>query len=558
MTKLGELLVRRGKLSPADLSRALEAQNHMPGERLGRILVRLGLCAEVDVAEALAEQLQVSLVRADRFPSAPPELGSLNPNFLHKHALLPLGDVSSDVLFVTSEPNSPLVQQALRLALHQEPQLALGLETEILATLEAWFQEENAEEPEADFQGAAESNRSNELIEHLKDLASEAPVIRWVNQIFAQAVEAGASDIHLEPFEDTFCVRARIDGVLQKIAEPPLELAAAIVSRVKLLAHLDIAERRLPQDGRMSQKIQGRRIDVRVSTVPTRHGESVVLRLLERDESLLQLEAQGFEPDILATVKALLTEPHGIFLLTGPTGSGKTTTLYAALRSLDTERLKILTVEDPVEYELPGVNQVQVQEAIGLTFASALRAFLRQDPDVIMVGEMRDAETAQIAVQAALTGHLVLSTLHTNTAAGAAVRLHDLGVERYLITSSVIGVLAQRLVRTLCARCKTPLPLAQAQEAERVLGESIPPGATLFAANGCPECRFTGYKGRIAIHELLTMTPAVKRVILAGGDSDEIDAAATSKRSLLQDGARKVFRGVTTVEEVLRVAHGED
>lgn len=558
MTKLGELLVRRGKLSPADLSRALEAQNHMPGERLGRILVRLGLCAEADVAEALAEQLELPLVRADRFPSAPPDLGSLNPHFLLKYALLPLGDVDSDVRIVASEPNSPVVQQALRLALHREPQLALGLESEILAALETWFQEENSEESEADFLDGEEANRSNELVEHLKDLASEAPVIRWVNQIFAQAVEAGASDIHLEPFEDAFCVRARIDGVLQKIAEPPLELAAAIVSRVKLLAHLDIAERRLPQDGRISQKIQGRRIDVRVSTVPTRYGESVVLRLLERKESLLQLEAQGFESDILAAVKALLAEPHGIFLLTGPTGSGKTTTLYAALRSLDTERLKVLTVEDPVEYELPGVNQVQVQEAIGLTFASALRAFLRQDPDVIMVGEMRDAETAQIAVQAALTGHLVLSTLHTNTAAGAAVRLHDLGVERYLITSSVIGVLAQRLVRTLCSRCKTPLPLAQAQEVERLLGEPIPPGATLFAAKGCPECRYTGYKGRMAIHELLTMTPTVKRVILAGGDSDEIDKAATGKRSLLQDGARKVFRGLTTVEEVLRVAHGED
>jgi len=559
MKRIGELLVERGKLSPADLARALEAQRHMPGQRFGQIVVRLGLCAEGDVAEALAEQLGLRLVRSAEFPVNRPNLGPINPAFLQSHAILPLGDVIAGTTFVAATPNDPAIQRALRLALGAEPLLALGLESEITAKLDAWFREEEFSSEE----GQAETfevttGTTQELVEHLRDLASEAPVIRWVNQIFAQAVEAGASDIHLEPFEDRFLVRCRIDGVLQLLAEPPLDLAPAIISRVKLLAHLDIAERRLPQDGRMSQKIQGRRIDVRVSTVPTRHGESVVLRLLERDESLLSLDALGFEPDVLAEVKALLNEPHGIFLLTGPTGSGKTTTLYAALNALDAGRLKILTVEDPVEYELFGINQVQVHEGIGLTFAAALRSFLRQDPDVIMVGEMRDAETAQIAVQAALTGHLVLSTLHTNTAAGAAIRLHDLGVERYLITSAVIGVMAQRLVRTLCPRCKTPVPEGEHEAIAQLLGVAIPDGATLFAPVGCPECRHTGYRGRMAIHELLLFTPQVKRVILAGGDSDAIDAAAREKRSLLHDGALKVYRGLTTAAEVLRVAHGED
>jgi len=552
--RLGELLLARGKLTPADLERALEAQQQLGG-LLGQVLVRLGLVAELDVAQALAEQLGVELVRREAFPAEAPSLGRLNPSFLIANRVLPLGPVEETDRFVAAVPQDARLAHALRLALGRPVQLCLGLESEIEATLEAWFL---APEEEGEPGGVGDGEAVSEFVEHLRDLASEAPVIQRVNQIFARAVELGASDIHIEPFEEAFVVRCRVDGVLRVIDEPPRELAPAIVSRIKLLSRLNIAERRLPQDGRMKTRVHGHELDVRVSTIPTAHGESVVMRLLERNLELLALDALGFEEDILAQVRVLLGMPHGIFLVTGPTGSGKTTTLYAALRALDATELKILTVEDPVEYQIPWINQVQVQPQIDLTFANVLRSFLRQDPDVIMVGEMRDGETAQIAVQAALTGHLVLSTLHTNTAAGAVVRLHDMGVERYLITSSVIGIMAQRLVRALCTACRAPVPPERQQAVANLLGLPLPADATLFEPVGCPVCRGSGYRGRRAIHELLVLDRAVKQAILAGADADAIDVAATGKRSLLQDGARKVFRGITSAEEVLRVARAQD
>ncbi|MBP6998984.1 MAG: Flp pilus assembly complex ATPase component TadA [Tepidiphilus sp.] len=552
--RLGERLVACGKLTPADLERALEAQQQLGG-MLGQVLVRLGLVAELDVAQVLAEQLGVELVRREAFPATAPALGRLNPSFLIANRVLPLGPVEETERFAAAVPQDTRLAHALRLALGRPVRLCLGLESEIEATLEAWFL---APEEEGETGGVGDGEAVSEFVEHLRDLASEAPVIQRVNQLFARAVELGASDIHIEPFEDAFVVRCRVDGVLRVIDEPPRELAPAIVSRIKLLSRLNIAERRLPQDGRMKIRVHGHELDVRVSTVPTAHGESVVMRLLERNLALLALDALGFEEDILAQVRALLGMPHGIFLVTGPTGSGKTTTLYAALRALDATELKILTVEDPVEYQIPWINQVQVQPQIDLTFANVLRSFLRQDPDVIMVGEMRDGETAQIAVQAALTGHLVLSTLHTNTAAGAVVRLHDMGVERYLITSSVIGIMAQRLVRALCPACRAPVPPERRQAVAEVLGLPLPGDATLFEPVGCPACRGSGYRGRRAIHELLVFDRAVKQAILAGADADAIDAAAVGKRSLLQDGARKVFRGITSAEEVLRVARAQD
>jgi general secretion pathway protein E len=552
--RLGELLIARGKLTPADLERALEAQQQLGG-LIGQVLVRLGLVAEPDVAQTLAEQLGVELVRRDAFPAEAPALGRLNPSFLIANRVLPLGPVEETERFAAAMPQDTRLAHALRLALGRPVRLCLGLESEIEATLESWFL---APAQEGESGGVEDGEAVSEFVEHLRDLASEAPVIQRVNQLFALAVDLGASDIHIEPFEDAFVVRCRVDGVLRVIDEPPRELAPAIISRIKLLSRLNIAERRLPQDGRMKIRVHGHELDVRVSTVPTAHGESVVMRLLERNLALLSLDALGFEEDILAQVRALLGMPHGIFLVTGPTGSGKTTTLYAALRALDATELKILTVEDPVEYQIPWINQVQVQTQIDLTFANVLRSFLRQDPDVIMVGEMRDGETAQIAVQAALTGHLVLSTLHTNTAAGAVVRLHDMGVERYLITSSVIGIMAQRLVRALCPACRAPVPPERQRAVAEALGLPLPPDATLFEPVGCPACRGSGYRGRRAIHELLLLDRAVKQAVLAGADADAIDAAAVGKRSLLQDGARKVFRGITSAEEVLRVARAQD
>ena len=389
-------------------------------------------------------------------------------------------------------------------------------------------------------------------------MASEAPIIQRVSQILSNAVNAKASDIHIETYEEKSVVRIRVDGEIFPIDEIDNKDAPAVVSRIKILSQLDIAERRLPQDGRTKIRVHGKEMDVRVSTVPTAFGESVVLRLLEKNFDLLSLESLNFTPPTLQAMRKLLAVPHGIFLVTGPTGSGKSTTLYASMQELEGQNLKILTVEDPVEYRLQWLNQVQVQPQIGLTFAKVLRSFLRQDPDVIMIGEMRDGETAEIAVQAALTGHLVLSTLHTNSAMGAIVRLINMGVEPYLITASVVGVLAQRLVRQLCRECKTPMAPEQARLAASSLGEQLGDGIALYKPVGCSHCRGTGYRGRVALHELLMLTDAVKKGVLEKGSSISGVDDAYVGGNLLHDGATKVFQGLTTAEEVLRVARQND
>jgi general secretion pathway protein E len=554
--KLGELLLAQGKLSAADLERALEVQRSV-GQRLGQLLIQLGIVSEVDVYAALADQMGIPLVRAEAFPVDRPDFGALNAAFLLSHRALPLADVRSDgppPSFVSSDPRDPLLINGLRIALGTVPNLCLGLESEILQRHTAWTQSDEAEQesPASGLTGTAE------LIEHLRDLASEAPIIRRVNEIIDKAVVLRASDIHIESYESRSLVRARVDGDLVVIDDIDAKEVPAVVSRIKILSQLDIAERRLPQDGRTKLRLRGKEIDVRVSTVPTMHGESVVMRLLERNEDMLSLERLNFRPDILAVLRRLLATPHGIFLVTGPTGSGKSTTLYAAMRELPGESLKILTVEDPVEYRLQWLNQVQVQPQIGLTFANVLRSFLRQDPDVIMIGEMRDGETAGIAVQAALTGHLVLSTLHTNSAAAAVVRLINMGIEPYLIAATVVGVLAQRLVRRLCDACKAPLPELAAARASQLLGIEPAAGQTIYGAVGCAVCRGTGYHGRLAIHELIELDEHGRKAILSKGDGLDARDVHHVGGSLLHDGAVKVLAGLTTVEEVLRVAQQND
>ena len=554
--RLGELLLRMHKLSAGDLERALEVQRSMGG-RLGKLFISLGLVSEPDVYTALAQQANLPLVRAPAFAQEPPQRMPLNTGFLLSHHLLPLEGAEDDHVsprFACADPADPELQDALRLVFGHVPPLAFGLESEITARLGDWYLREQAPD-EAETAAGLEAS---EFIEHLRDMASEAPVIQRVNQILAQAVAAKASDIHIETYEDKSVVRIRVDGEIFPIDEIDNKDAPAIVSRVKILSQLDIAERRLPQDGRTRIRVSGKEMDVRVSTVPTAFGESVVLRLLEKNLDLLSLERLHFSPPALQAWRDLLALPHGILLVTGPTGSGKSTTLYASLQQLEGQNLKILTVEDPVEYRLQWLNQVQVQPQIGLTFAQVLRSFLRQDPDVIMIGEMRDGETAEIAVQAALTGHLVLSTLHTNSAMGAIVRLINMGVEPYLITASVMGVLAQRLVRQLCADCKTPLSAPQAQTAASTLALPLPEGATLYRPVGCSACRNTGYRGRLAIHELLQMTDALKQQVLDRGSALDAVHGAYVAGNLLHDGATKVFSGLTTAEEVLRVARQND
>jgi general secretion pathway protein E len=554
--RLGEMLLADQKLSRNDLERALEVQRSMGG-RLGRLLISLGLVSEVDVYSALSRQAGLPLVRQDAFPKEKPETSRLNTSFLLANNLLPLGnaeDAESTPDFASVDPKSAALRDALRLVFGDVPRVFFGLESEISSQLNAWYVQESEPEGEA----VADQFEASEFIEHLRDMASEAPIIQRVSHILSQAVAAQASDIHIETYEEKSVVRIRVDGELYPIDEIDNKDAPAVVSRIKILSQLDIAERRMPQDGRTKLRVHGKEMDSRVSTIPTMFGESVVMRLLEKNFDLLSLESLHFTPPTLKTMRQLLSVPHGIFLVTGPTGSGKSTTLYASMQELEGENLKILTVEDPVEYRLQWLNQVQVQPQIGLTFAKVLRSFLRQDPDVIMIGEMRDGETAEIAVQAALTGHLVMSTLHTNSALGAIVRLINMGVEPYLITASVIGVLAQRLVRKLCEECKAPLLPDQAQAAAASLGMAMEEGQVIYRSVGCPACRGTGYRGRLAVHELLVMSEDVKKVVLERGSSLGGGDGAYAGGNLLQDGATKVFKGLTTAEEVLRVARQND
>ena len=551
--RIGELLVLAGKLSARDLDRALSAQQEM-GSMLGRVLVRLGLVSDSDVAQALSIQLGIPLVLADGFPDLMPEVEGLLPEFLQANAIYPLRLEDGELHVAMAVPQDAFVVKALHLATGCTIRPHLALEGDIEKALA-----EPVEEADDTDDGFGDGSDGGDFVEHLKDLASEAPVIRLVNTIIGRVIDLRASDIHLEPFDDGLHVRYRVDGVIHPGELVPPRLSAAVNSRVKLLAHLDIAERRLPQDGRIKTRIKGRELDLRVSTVPTVHGESVVMRVLDRASVRLELEKMGFEKDTLTRFNTLLARPHGILLVTGPTGSGKTTTLYAALAKIDAAAQKIITVEDPVEYQLEGINQIQVHSQINLTFANALRSILRQDPDIIMIGEMRDGETAQIAVQSALTGHLVLSTLHTNTAAGAVIRMQDMGVEPYLITSAVNGVLAQRLVRTLCQQCKEPYePGPEVRESSGLL-RLCAVDKPIYRAVGCVQCRQSGYRGRTGIHELLVLDEPMRRAIIEGRDANILNtiAAQSGMLSLYEDGLRKVVAGHTTLDELARVTQDQ-
>ncbi len=551
----GQLLVRAGKLGARDLERALAARREMGGT-LDAVLVSLGLVSEADAAQALADHLGLPLVPAEVFPQTPPEVPGAQSEFLRRHHVLPLRVSGRQLAVAMRAPYDAFVTKALHLSTGMTVRPAVGLGSEIDAALQRRSEEEAFEGSDL---MALDAGDAGDFVEHLRDLASEAPVIRHVNAIIARVIDLRASDIHLEPFEDGLHVRYRVDGVLLGGEVLPVQQGAAVSSRVKLLAHLDIAERRLPQDGRIKTRVKGRELDLRVSTLPTAWGESVVMRVLDRASVRLGLEDMGFSPDTLRSFRQLLERPHGILLVTGPTGSGKTTTLYAALAKLDSASQKIITVEDPVEYQLDGIVQVQVHAQINLTFASALRSILRQDPDIIMIGEMRDGETAQIAVQSSLTGHLVLSTLHTNTAASAVVRMQDMGVESYLITSTVNGVLAQRLVRRLCPHCRMP----QYPDAEALrrtgLGRFLPAGAPVYYAVGCDACRGSGYQGRCGIHELLVIDEEMRSAILRGSDAGSLHALAIKKgmHTLYDDGLRKVAVGITSLDEVLRVTQDQ-
>jgi general secretion pathway protein E len=554
---LGLALVKAGRLSEADYQRVLRMQAGQPeGPALATLLNRLGLVSEQDIAQQLAQLLDLPLVAAGDFPALPLLAERLSYRFLKECRALPLEFSDGELLVAMADPQDTFVLGALRLASGYQivPRVALG--AEIDAAIERMHGQGQSQMGDILARVDAAEQESVEDVEQLRDRASEAPVIRLVNLIIQHAVELRASDIHVEPFESRLKVRYRVDGVLQETEAPPVQLSPAVISRIKLMARLNIAERRLPQDGRIEMRIQGNDLDIRVSTVPTMHGESVVLRLLNRESVVLDFAALGFSAQPEQRLQSVLHIPHGVLLVTGPTGSGKTTTLYTALNSLNTSESKLITVEDPVEYQLEGVNQIQVKPAIGLTFATALRSIVRQDPDVIMVGEMRDLETARICIQSALTGHLVLSTLHTNDAPSSITRLLEMGVEDYLLTSTLNAVLAQRLVRKLCSHCREAYQASAQMLAEmrmqRLAGDRP---VSLFRAKGCPACNGSGYHGRIAIIEVLIMTEGIRSLIIQHADAGTLRRAAREEGmlSMYEDGCLKALDGTTNIEEVLRV-----
>ncbi|MCC7049394.1 MAG: Flp pilus assembly complex ATPase component TadA [Alphaproteobacteria bacterium] len=549
-----EFLLAKGALTPEALERAKRLQDET-SERLPSVLVKLGLASERTIAEALAEFTKAPLLAAQDFPRAAVQSLRLSQKFLRQSGIAPIAADATGVTIAMADPLDTAAIDAVRYAASAPVSYRVGLPSDIAHHLDLLYGDgaTKTERIVAGFESGTDENRAEDA-ERLKDLASEAPVIRLVNLWIDGAVEARASDIHIEQAETTLRVNYRSDGALRTIDELPGRLGPAVSSRIKIMARLDIAERRLPQDGKFRTPVRGREIDFRVSIVPTIHGENIVLRILDRGHVGLDFGVLGYDEAMLQRYFSVLRRPHGILLITGPTGSGKTTTLYTSLIEVRTPELKILTVEDPVEYQLDGINQTQVQPQIGLTFATALRSFLRHDPDIILVGEIRDAETARIAVQAALTGHLVLSTLHTNDAVSAINRLLDMGVDDYLIASTVNGVVAQRLVRRLCPHCSQAYPAPSELTKKLGIEQPLPNSAVLFKPAGCTRCDNKGFSGRTAIAEILVMSDAIRSLVMRHAPRDELQRAAVAAgmETIQLNGARKCLEGLTTVDEVMR------
>jgi general secretion pathway protein E len=561
MARLGATLVGSGAIDQRTLDRARRVAGETGG-RLDHVLTQLGLVSERGLAEVLAQLIGVPLVAVADYPDTPLFLDRLRAKFLRRARALPIATTEDCTTLAMADPLDDFTRNAVAAALGHPVAVAVAVPIELEAAFDRLYTESGESGDGAALldEVAPDAEPAEEDAERLKDLASEAPVIRLVNQLIARAVETHASDVHIEPFPDRFRVRYRYDGVLHEVESPPARLQAAVISRVKIMARLDIAERRLPQDGRIKLTVRGHEIDFRVSTVPSLHGEKVVLRVLDRTAVEFDYEKLGLPADIREGIERALELPNGMVLVTGPTGSGKTTTLYTGLLKLNTVARNVVTVEDPIEYQLAGINQIQVRPQIGLNFASLLRSILRQDPDVIMIGEIRDLETAQIAVQAALTGHLVLSTVHTNSAAATMTRLRDMGLEDYLMTATLKAVLAQRLVRRLCPACRAADPAPEAL-IERFGMTRLAPASTiaLYHPVGCPACRGTGFRGRRAIAELLVPTRAIDRLIFDRADETAIERAAVADgmRPIFDSGLLAVLEGDTTIEEVVRCIRSE-
>ena len=558
---VGRILLRNNKLTEKTLGE-IKANQLQVGRYLGKTLVDYGYIHVNVLLETLSKELSLPFISLEEYPKTQLPIKELNISeaFLKEKTIFPIQIKDDTLTIAVFDPFDLHTIENLKISLGKNIKILLSTEETIVEAIETYY-------------GAGESTmgRMVESIkddensftdtdldtEHIRDMASEAPVIKLVNHIISKATEMGASDIHLEPFAEDLILRYRIDGILHNFEAPPKKLNSALCTRIKIMAKLDISERRLPQDGRIKLKVHGKDIDMRVSTLPTLYGESLVIRILDRGNLTVELEKMGFPKQELEQFQKLIHKPYGKLLVTGPTGSGKTTTLYGALQNINTPDKKIITIEDPVEYQIRGINQIHVKPQIGLDFASGLRSIVRQDPDVIMVGEIRDAQTADVAIQAALTGHLVFSTVHTNDAAGAITRLLDMGVENYLISSALLGILAQRLVRVICRTCIEPIEVAPA-----LIAEIDNPGQDsikAFHGKGCKECNHTGFRGRAGIYELLVVDETVRQLILTKATSQTIRESARKKgmTTLREDGWKKVAKGITTVEEVLRVTLNE-
>jgi general secretion pathway protein E len=560
---LGEILITTGECTAENLQEALLLQQEEKQDsRIGEILIGLKHLKKDALAHALAIQFDMPFLESIRIEDIPDDLIQGVPiGFAKHHTILPIAHTGDAIVAVLADPLDMTAIDDLGMLTGARITAAVALGDAITEAINKVYDRATglAHEAVQELQSDEDDDSDLDAIDLIDDASGDdAPIIKFVNALLRDAVKDRVSDIHIECFEKSVVVRTRIDGILYKKVEAPKPAQAPIIARVKIMADLNIAEKRLPQDGRIRRKIAGKDIDVRVSTIPTAYGERVVMRILDRSSILLSLEDLGFTDDQYASMINLIDRPHGILLVSGPTGSGKTTTLYAALTKINKPGINILTVEDPVEYQLAGVGQMQVQSKIDLTFASGLRAFLRQDPDVIMVGEIRDKETAEIAIQASLTGHLVLSTVHTNDAAGATTRLADMGIEPFLVASSLAGILAQRLIRTLCKNCKQPYTPSQEQSGK--IGLTATPDMVFYREVGCGKCLNTGYSGRRGIYELLVVSDQVRQLVLQSADAGSVKRAAIADgmTTLLEDGARKVLAGHTSAEEVLRVAADEE
>ncbi len=559
---LGELLLRHTSLTTEQLEEARQIQEK-EGGLLGEILIRKNYIVAHEIMRALCIQIGIPFIEELRANEIDPNLVNAIPiNYAKAKEVLPLrreeGPKGEILVIAVSDPFNPSIPEDLRILTGCHLKFVVSTSMRIQDAINRVYERSTSKIVDnigGEFDDTYDLEGPIDILEATED---DAPVIKFVNSLLFRALKEKASDIHIEPFEKEFVVRFRIDGLMNDIIRQPKRAHAAIASRVKVMGTLDIAEKRMPQDGRIKIKIAGNDVDIRLSTVPTNYGERLVMRILEQSSTVLQLEQLGFSGKSAKAIEKLIFRKYGIILVTGPTGSGKSTTLSACLVKLNSPTRNIMTVEDPIEYQIPGINQVQVNAKIDLTFARALRAFLRQNPDIIMVGEIRDKETAEIAINASLTGHLVLSTLHTNDAAGAATRLIDMGVEPFLVASSLLGIAAQRLIRKLCQKCKAPHVLSEIEFQELGI-TSLPEGAQIFKAVGCPSCSQSGYAGRTVIHELMLVEDTIRTLIVRNSDSSTVKKAAIQNGmiTLREDGVAKVLQGITTIDELMRATHAE-